>query len=87
MQTIDDYVPVTSAKTNLLEFIRQIKDHDRCIGITKNGVPEAVMISMSRFDGLLETIDILSDDAQMQSIRKSINDAQNDRWIEVSVDE
>ena len=47
MKTIHQYVPVTRAKTMLLDLVRKIKDSDETIAITKNGVPEVVLISMN----------------------------------------
>jgi len=82
MQSIQEYIPVTKAKTILLEIVRKIKDSDDAIAITKNGVPEAVLISMDRFDGLLETLEILSDERAMKSIRKSIQEADKEMWLD-----
>jgi len=56
MQSIQEYVPVTKAKINFLDMVRKIKHSDDTIAITKNGIPEVVLISMDRFDELLETI-------------------------------
>ncbi len=58
MQTIQDYVPITQAKNRLLDMVRAIHDTDNAIAITKNGVPEAVLISIEKFEVLLETIEI-----------------------------
>ncbi len=82
MQSIQEYVPVTKAKTMLLDMVRKIKDSDDAIAITKNGIPEAVLISMDRFDGLLETLEILSDERAMKSIRKSIQEADKGMWLD-----
>ena len=81
MQNIQDYVPVTKAKSQLLNLLRKIKDSDDAIAITKNGVPEAVLMSMEKFNGLLETLDILSDERAMKSIRRSIQEAEEGKWI------
>lgn len=83
MQNIQQYVPVTKAKNELLNLIRNVKDSDDTIAITKNGVPEAVLISMKKFDGLLETLDILADEKAMKSIRKSIKEAEKGMWIDI----
>ncbi|MBW2342011.1 MAG: type II toxin-antitoxin system Phd/YefM family antitoxin [Deltaproteobacteria bacterium] len=48
----------------LLDLIRNIKDSDEAIAITKNGVPEAILISMKKFQGLLDTLDLLSNEKQ-----------------------
>ena len=82
MQTIKEYIPVTKAKANLLDLVRNIKDSDDTIAITKNGVPEVVLISMNKFLGLLETMEILSDEKAMKSIRKSIREADKGMWVD-----
>ena len=81
MQTIKEYIPVTKAKANLLDLVRKIKDTDDTIAITKNGIPEVVLISMDKFQGLLETMEILSDEKAMKAIRKSIREADKGVWI------
>ncbi len=82
MQTIKEYIPVTKAKANLLDLVRKIKDSDDTIAITKNGMPEVVLISMNKFQGLLETMDILADEKAMKSIRKSIREAEKGMWVD-----
>jgi antitoxin YefM len=81
MQAIQQYIPVTKAKGMLLDLVRNIAASDDAIAITKNGVPEAVLISMKKFEGLLETVDILSDEKAMASIKKSIQQADKGLWI------
>jgi antitoxin YefM len=82
MQIIRDYIPITKAKSDLLNLIRKLEDSEDAFAITKNGVPEAVLISMKKFKGLLETIDILSDEKAMKSLRKSISQANRGEWVE-----
>ena len=81
MLTIQDYIPVTKAKIMFLDIIRKIESSDDAIAITKNGVPEAVLLSMNKFEGLMETLEILSDEKAMTSIRKSINEAREGKWF------
>ena len=82
MLTIQDYIPVTKAKSKLLDIIRKIESSDDTIAITKNGVPEAVLLSMSKFEGLVETLAVLSDEKAMKSIRKSIKEAREGKWLD-----
>ena len=82
MQTIQEYIPVTKAKAELLDLVRRIEESNDTIAITKNGVPEAVLISMKKFNGLLESLAILSDEKAMKSIRKSIKEAQKGKWVD-----
>ena len=81
MDQIQEYVPVTQAKTRLLDLVRKLKGSGDAIAITKNGVPEAVLISMEKFEGLLETVEILSDDKTMKALRKSMRNAEKGNWI------
>jgi len=82
MLSIQDYIPVTKAKSSFLEIIRKIEGSDDAIAITKNGIPEAVVLSMKKFEGLLETLEILSDEKAMKSIKKSIKEAQQGKWVD-----
>jgi antitoxin YefM len=82
MEPIHDYIPVTKAKAALLDLIRHVEHSDQTIAITKNGVPEAVLMSMRKFKGLLETLEILSDQKAMKSIRKSIGETQKGKWVD-----
>ena len=82
MQTIQEYIPVTKAKAELLDIVRKIEGSNDVIAITKNGVPEAVLISMKKFKGLLESLEILSDEKAMKSIRKSIKEARKGEWVD-----
>ena len=60
MQKIQQFIPITMAKNLLPDLVRKIKDSDGAIAITINEAPEAVLISMKRFEGLLQTSDVLS---------------------------
>ena len=82
MLTIQNYIPITKAKSTLLDIIRKIEGSNDAIAITKNGVPEAVLLSMNKFEGLMETIEILSDEKAMRSIRKSIKEARAGNWLD-----
>ena len=82
MQIIQDYIPVTKAKSTFLDLIRKIEASDDAIAITKNGVPEAVLMSMKKFQSLFETLEILSDEKAMKSIRKSITEANRGKWLD-----
>ena len=82
MLTIQEYIPVTKAKSAFLDIIREIEGSDDAIAITKNGIPEAVLLSMSKFERLMETMEILSDEKAMKSIRKSIKEARDRKWLD-----
>ena len=78
---IDSYIPVTKAKTRLLDVIRTINDSEDTIAITKNGIPKAVIMSMERYEAMRETMAILGDKAMMKQIRRSGNEVKGNREL------
>ena len=83
MQTIETYVSITQAKAKLLDMVRQLSETNDTIAITKNGIPEAVMLSMRKFEGFLETIDILADPEVMSQLKSSAQDVKTGRLIDL----
>ncbi len=77
METIDGYIPVTKAKNQMLEIIRDIGTYDNTIAITKNGLPHAVMMSMEHYDALRETMAVLADAETMMQLRDSMKELKN----------
>ena len=75
MKEVDRFIPVTEAKNRLLDLVRDLQAKDDIVAITKNGVPAAVLLSVEKFEGFLETIDILSDERAMTSLRRSLRKA------------
>lgn len=75
------YVPITKAKNDLLQLIREVEKENSTVAVTKNGVPAAIILSMERFEGLLETLDILSDEETMKSLKRSIRQARAGKWV------
>ena len=68
---IDTYIPVTKAKSTLLDMIRILADQEDIIAITKNGIPKAVLMSMAQYESMRETMEILGDEQMMRQIRQS----------------
>ena len=68
---IDGYIPITRAKTKLLDMIRNFDDREDTIAITKNGVPKAVLMSIDQYKAMCETMEILADSNLMKQVRQS----------------
>lgn len=81
LMQIDDYVPVTKAKTQFLNMIRMIDDQDATIAITRNGIPKAILMSMEQYDAMIETMAILGDPDLMKQIRNSQADIKEKRVL------
>ena len=81
MKEIDRVLTVTEAKNRLLDIVRGLRDRDEIIAITRGGDAAAVVLSPDRYEGLLETIEILSDRRAMESLRRSVRQAKRGRWV------
>jgi len=81
MKDISTYIPISKAKSELLDIIRRLENVDDTVAVTKNGVPAAVILSMEKYEGLLETLDILSDPKTMKSLRTSMRQARQEKWL------
>lgn len=81
MQTIEQYIPITQAKARLLDVVRRLHGTNDTVAITKNGTPAVVMLSMKKFEGLLETLDILADADTMEQLKASMADFKQGRVV------
>ena len=77
------FLPVSEAKSNLLKVLRKIEAQHGKVIITKNGMPKAVLIHYEDFEGLLETIDILSDSQTLKGLRRGLKDVRAGRVVSI----
>jgi prevent-host-death family protein len=71
MEDFQQILPITKVKRNLLDIIKRMEQEETTIALTKNGEPVSVMMPLSRYEALLETIDILSDKQILKSLEQS----------------
>ena len=81
MPQIDEFLSVTEARNKLLDLIRRMKHRQAVVAITCGGVPSAVLLSMDQFEGLMETVEILSDQKSMHALRRSLKQAEKGQWV------
>jgi len=81
MTEINAYMPITKAKTQLLDMVRSLKTKNDTIAITKNGVPEAVLISMEAYENLMETVEVLADQGAMAILKASAEDVKAGQMV------
>jgi len=74
MEDFQQILPITKVKRNLLDIIKSMEKDDSTIALTKNGQPVSVIMTLSRYESLMETIDILSDKQILRSLEKSKKD-------------
>jgi prevent-host-death family protein len=79
MEDFQEILPVTKVKRNLLDIIKRMEEEETTIALTRNGEPVSVMMPLSRYKALLETIDILCDQQILKSLEKSKADFNSKR--------
>jgi antitoxin YefM len=79
MEDYQQILPVTKAKRNLLDIVKRMEEEDETIAITRNGEPVGVLMGISRYEALMETIEILSDKQIMRVLEQSKKDFESGR--------
>jgi antitoxin YefM len=65
-------VPISEAKTHLSELARRVRLQHERIMLTRNGEPEAVLVSVDDLEGLEMTLEILGDSDAVGRISESL---------------
>lgn len=64
-------VSLAEAKKNLSAIVKDVEERYDRFTITKNGVSKAVILSSEEYEGLLETLDMLSNKEERDAIRQA----------------
>lgn len=65
-------VPISEAKTHLSDLARRVRLQHERITLTRNGEPEAVLVSVDDLEGLEMTLEILGDSDAVARISESL---------------
>jgi len=68
-------VPLSEAKTHLARLLAEVEEIGEEVMITRSGRPAGVLLSVSEYEGLLETLEILADQELVRSIEKGLAEA------------
>ncbi len=74
MEDFQHIQPVTKIKRNLLDILKRMEEEDSTIAITRNGEAIGVMMTLARYEALLETIEVLSDREILRFLEQSEKD-------------
>ena len=74
MDFIEKILPITKVKKEFLDVIKEMTAEESTITVTRNGMPVSVMMTPERYEGLLETIEILADPKVMKTLAASARD-------------
>src|SRR5215471_19794023 len=65
-------VPLSEAKARLSELTRRVRQQHERITLTRNGEPEAVLLSVDDLEGLEMTLEMLADTDAVARISESL---------------
>jgi PHD/YefM family antitoxin component YafN of YafNO toxin-antitoxin module len=74
---MDDFqkiLPVTRVKRDFLEILKEMEEEYATVAVTRNGEPVGIMMTPQRYEALLETIEILSDNSILRTLKASRKD-------------
>lgn len=64
-------IPLADVKARLSAVLDEVRDTHERVVITRNGRPEAVLLSLSDLEALEETLDLLSTPGALEEIREA----------------
>jgi prevent-host-death family protein len=82
MEDFQKIEAVSKVKRELLEFLKNVEEEDATVAITRNGEAVGVLMSMDRYQSMLETIEILSDRSILKALRKSETDFSQGKVVQ-----
>ena len=65
-------VPLSEAKARLFELVRRVRQQHERVILTRNGEPEAVLLSVDDLEGLEMTLEIVGDTDAVARISESL---------------
>ena len=74
-------VPLSEAKTHLAKLLADVEALGEEVVITRSGRPVGVLLSLTDYEGLIETLDILADQNLASSIEQGLADAAADKLV------
>jgi len=81
MNNITETIPASKAKVHFSSLLRRIREQHESFAITQRGRVEGVLLSYEEYEGLLETLEILSDRQLMKSIDRGLKDEKAGRVL------
>jgi len=74
IEDIQHVWPVTRVKRGLMEILKRMEEEQSTIALTRNGEAVGVLLTPRRYEALMETIEVLSDQEVLKALVKSAED-------------
>lgn len=72
-------LPLSQAKAHLSDLLRRVREEHSSFAITHRGKIEGVLLSIDELEGLIETVEILSDRDLLAGIDRGLKDEKAGR--------
>ncbi len=82
MEDFQKIEAVSKVKRDLLDLLKSVEEEDATVAITRNGEAVGVLMSMDRYQSMLETIEVLGDRSILRALKKSEDDFSAGRTIQ-----
>lgn len=79
IMNFENIIPVTRAKKDLGNILKSMKDQDEMVTITQKDKAVGIIMTPKKYEGLMETMEILSDKKILTELESSRNDFQTGR--------
>lgn len=76
---LSETIPASKAKTHFSELLKRIREQHESFAISQRGKVEGVLMSIEEYEGLIETLEILSDRELLRSIESGLLDEKEGR--------
>ena len=74
-------VPLSEAKTHLAKLLADVEALGEEVVITRSGRPVGVLLSLTDYEGLIETLEVLADPDLVRSIEQGLTEADAGRVV------
>ena len=74
-------VPLSEAKTHLAKLLADVEALGEEVVITRSGRPVGVLLSLTDYEGLVETLEVLADQDLARSIERGLAEAEAGRVV------
>ncbi|MDE0116471.1 MAG: type II toxin-antitoxin system Phd/YefM family antitoxin [bacterium] len=75
--------PLTEARSRLSEIVDEVASTGSTIEISRHGRPVAVVMGYEEYESLLETLNILADDATMDAVAEAEREIASGDLVEL----
>ena len=74
-------ITLSDAKARLAKLLAEVEELGDRFVITRSGKPAGVLLSVDEYEGLLETLEILSDPELSAAVKEGLRDAEEGRLL------